>query len=259
MSGAPLRSALKYAERGLRVHPCRPDRKEPILEAWPKLATLDRKQISRWWQQRPDANVAIAIGGPTRLLVVDVDPDAGGEASLAELEPEHGALPATVEAITPRGGRHVYSSCPTGAHAGQQRRQARRGIDTRGQGGYVLPPPSTVNGGLHAGLSTPRDRIAEAPGWLLELLPRAAVTATRRRPRNGRSSRSPGRRRRHPQSDHRAHRRAAVPPPARSDPRRRAGRLFQRSQVPTAARGRRAEAYARQHRRARDEAPRVAR
>ena len=64
-----LEAALGYARRGLRVHPCRPERKEPILEAWPKLATLDQRQVARWWSRRPDAK-CIACGEPARLLVV---------------------------------------------------------------------------------------------------------------------------------------------------------------------------------------------
>jgi Bifunctional DNA primase/polymerase, N-terminal len=92
------RAALALARRGLRVHPCRPDSKLPLLDDWPNRASLDPRTIKSWWRRWPTANVAIATGGEMRLLVVDVDPDAGGEATLAVLEREHGALPATTSA-----------------------------------------------------------------------------------------------------------------------------------------------------------------
>ena len=96
MTGGRLRAALRYADRGLLVHPCRPDQKAALLPQWPQLATLDPGEVKRWWERWPAANVTIACGGPARLLVVDVDPDNGGEASMRRLEAEHGALPDTV-------------------------------------------------------------------------------------------------------------------------------------------------------------------
>jgi hypothetical protein len=172
MSAADLaRAAIALARRGLPVHPIRPDEKLPLLEDWPNRATLDSTTIASWWRRWPTANVAIATGGAMRLLVVDVDPDAGGEASMAALEREHGALPETVEAVTPRGGRHLYLIVPNGrTMPGNSASKIGDGIDTRGWNGYVLAPPSTVNGRPYAWSVDSGDRIAEAPGWLLGLL-----------------------------------------------------------------------------------------
>jgi hypothetical protein len=146
------RAALAYARRGLRVHPCRPKSKLPLLDDWPHRATLDPTTIESWWRRYPKANVAITTGGTFRLLVIDIDPDAGGEASLTRLEQEHGALPATVEVVTPRGGSHLYLIVPTGRPMpGNSVGKLGDGIDTRGQGGYVLTPPSIVNGRAYHG------------------------------------------------------------------------------------------------------------
>ena len=65
----------------LPVHPCLPSSKKPILKDWPNRASSDPQQIKRWWRRWPRANVAIATGGTARLLVVDIDHEAGGEAS----------------------------------------------------------------------------------------------------------------------------------------------------------------------------------
>jgi hypothetical protein len=168
------RAALAYARRGLRVHPCRPDSKLPLLDDWPHHATLDPTTIESWWRRWPTANVAIATGGDARLLVVDIDPDAGGEASMAVLENEHGPMPATAEVITPRGGRHLYLIVPRGRPMpGNSAGKLGDGVDTRGRHGYVLAPPSTVNSRAYSWSVDSGDRIAEAPAWLLDLLDHA--------------------------------------------------------------------------------------
>jgi hypothetical protein len=175
MNAELARAALAYARRGLRVHPCRPGEKLPLLDDWPHRATLDPRRIESWWRRWPIANVAIATGGDPRLLVVDIDPDAGGEASMAALETEHGAVPTTAEVITPRGGRHLYFILPSGRPMpGNSAGRIGQGIDTRGHHGYVLAPPSTVNSRPYAWSVDSGERIAEAPVWLLDLLDQPA-------------------------------------------------------------------------------------
>jgi hypothetical protein len=188
------RAALGYARRGLPVLPlwwtdensgrcacgaapgeCNPG-KHPLgdlVHHGVKHATLDQRTIANWWRRYPPANVGIAGGRDFRLLVVDVDPDGGGDASLADLEREHGALPATVEATTPRGGRHLYLIVPNGRplptiSAGK----LGPGLDHRCQGGYVAAPPSAIFGKPYAWSANGAKRFAEAPDWLLDLLAR---------------------------------------------------------------------------------------
>lgn len=118
-------------------------------------------------------NVAIATGRVSGVFVVDVDikNGAGGDDSLKDLEREHGDLPHTVEAITWSGGRHIFFKYPErgmGCRTG-----IRPGIDIRGDGGYVIAPPSVIEGRSYAWEVShlPEDTmIAEAPEWLLELL-----------------------------------------------------------------------------------------
>jgi hypothetical protein len=107
--------------------------------------------------------------------VIDIDPDAGGEASLSELERENGSLPSTIEAITPRGGRHVYLIVPPGRplptiSAGK----LGPGLDHRCQGGYVAAPPSAIAGKPYSWSVDSADRFATAPDWLLERLARGS-------------------------------------------------------------------------------------
>jgi Bifunctional DNA primase/polymerase, N-terminal/Primase C terminal 1 (PriCT-1) len=139
-----------------------------------KDATLDQRAIAAWWRRYPPANIGIACGREFRLLVVDVDPGAGGNDSLAALEREHGALPATIEAATPRGGRHLYLLVPRGRplptiSAGK----LGPGLDHRCQGGYVAAPPSAIFGKPYTWSDARGKRFADAPGWLLQRLGRA--------------------------------------------------------------------------------------
>ena len=80
--------ALAYAKRGLAVFPlysirdghctCRRDcgknaGKHPAVTGGFKVATTDARQIVAWWSKWPDANVGIATGAVSGLVVVDID------------------------------------------------------------------------------------------------------------------------------------------------------------------------------------------
>jgi hypothetical protein len=161
-----IRTALALASRGFHIFPCRPRGKRPATANGLRDATADPDIIRAWWQQQPDSNIAIATGAASGIFVVDVD-GLDAEAALRRLEEEHGAaLPETVEVITARG-RHCYFKWPQqpvrnsagkiGAH-----------IDIRGDGGYVIAPPSIhPSGRRYAWSVDSADRIADAPGWLL--------------------------------------------------------------------------------------------
>ena len=71
--------------------------------------------------------------------MLDIDGD-DGEASLRKLEAEHGALPDSVESITGKG-RHVWFRI-NGSPIRNSASTIAPGIDVRGDGGYVLAPPS---------------------------------------------------------------------------------------------------------------------
>ncbi len=107
-------------------------------------ATTDARTIRGWWRQWPDANVGVRTGAAPAgagVIVVDIDPAHGGEESLARLEREHGALPATLEAATGGGGRHLWFAHP-GITVPNSAGRVGAGIDVRGDGGYVLVSPS---------------------------------------------------------------------------------------------------------------------
>ena len=134
-----LKPALALAARGMSVFPCRERSKLPATEHGFLDATRDPNTIREWWSLLPNANIGIATGAASGVFVVDIDsPEA--ESELHKVEAEFGLLPPSVEAITGKG-RHIYFRHPGGSIRNTQGKIAA-GIDTRGDGGYVLAPPS---------------------------------------------------------------------------------------------------------------------
>jgi hypothetical protein len=117
-------------------------------------ASSDPARVARWWGRWPQANIGARV--PTNLLVLDVDPRHGGHQRLAELEAEHGPLPATRVSVSGRGdgGQHRWFLHPDG------RLSAARlggGLDLKTHAGYVVlrPPGIPPPGGPTAGPSRP--------------------------------------------------------------------------------------------------------
>ena len=132
-----LHTALRLAQKGLAVFPCRSRDKRPATANGLKDATTDPEAIASWWQQDPNFNIAIATGAASGVFVVDVD-GIDAEATLRRLEVEHDALPPSIEVITARG-RHVYFQMPDIDLRNRQARSHRTSI--RGPtAGYVWPP-----------------------------------------------------------------------------------------------------------------------
>jgi hypothetical protein len=171
-----IHSALALAARGFHIFPCRPHDKRPATANGLKDATNDPEIIRAWWTQQPDSNIAIATGPASGIFVVDVD-GLDAEATLRRLEAEFGALPATVEVITARG-RHIYFTWPQELVRNSAGKIGPH-IDVRGDGGYVLCPPSIHPSGRRYSWSVDSaNYIADAPGWLLAMQNGVAVRTT---------------------------------------------------------------------------------
>lgn len=144
--------------------------KHPRTRNGLKDATNDADQIARWWQEWPEANVAVATGA-SRLVVLDVDvrKEKDGQASLRALESEFGPLPDTLVSRTGGGGWHHFFRAPhppVGDRVG-----IRPGLDLKAGGGYVILPPSThpSGGGYEFEESPSFDDLADTPGWLVQI------------------------------------------------------------------------------------------
>jgi hypothetical protein len=160
-------AALDYQGRKLPIFPLQPRGKEPACARGCLDATADIERIRGWWGQIKNLNIGMATGGSSGLFVVDVDAEDGRK-SLAELEEKHGKLPATVSVITGRDGcgEHLYFKL-NGHAVRNSAGLIGRGLDVRGDGGYVLLPPSVhPSGRVYVWNVDSADDFAAAPDWL---------------------------------------------------------------------------------------------
>jgi putative DNA primase/helicase len=163
---SPLEYALAYAREGFAAFPCRPRGKEPITKHGFKDATCDEAQIRKWWTRWPDANIGIATGARSGLIVVDID-SIDGATLLAELTQRFGQLTPTHCVVTGKG-RHYYFKLPAGC--GSIPSSAKGGLDFRADDGYVIAPPSIHPDGKVYQWDTESspNEMALAPEWLLD-------------------------------------------------------------------------------------------
>ncbi len=123
------------------------------------------EEVRTWWRRWPAANIAILTGKISGLVVVDIDPRHGGDDSLRDL----GDLPDTLTASTGGGGEHLYWAHPGGIVPNAA--GIRPGIDIRGDGGYVLAPPSShVSGRAYAWDAGQPDTPAPIPRIVLDAM-----------------------------------------------------------------------------------------
>ena len=183
-----LEVALEYAQRGWPVFPvhhpikgkcscgwqdCSNPAKHPMTRNGLKDATTDLKQIRSWWTKSPQANIGIATGQGSGLVVLDIDPRHGGLESMKAIG-KLGNMPSLTPTVyTGGGGEHIYLAYPNNGIriSNTVELGGYPGLDLRGEGGYVIAPPSRHISGSkytwkvrHLGKSP-----AKMPEWFAEL------------------------------------------------------------------------------------------
>ena len=144
MTAATLRHALAYARSGWPVFPCLPGAKVPATAHGFRDATTDPVQITSWFGRGFGWNLAIATGAPGPD-VLDIDqhrPAGNGYPAFARLQQAGLVNGAAAYVRTPAAGMHAYF---TGSrqHNGHL---ANHHLDFRSHGGYILAPPSQIDG-----------------------------------------------------------------------------------------------------------------
>ena len=169
-----IEAAIFYAGLGWPVLPLRSSDKRPLGTLVPhglKDATTDLSLLTRWWTDQPDANLGIRTGREAGIVALDIDPRHGGDSSLAQLQGSFGDLPCTATSLTGGGGRHLLLrhpglQIPNGVH------KLGSGVDVRGEGGYIVAPPSLHPSGCRYRWEFRPEAVPPAPipAWLLGLM-----------------------------------------------------------------------------------------
>jgi hypothetical protein len=179
----PLTAALEYASRGWSVFPCHTvgargcscchldcssPGKHPRVARGLHEATTDSGQVTQWWRRWPSANVALRTGAESGLVVVDIDPQHGGAATMRALTRDRAPLPKGPVVRTGSGGWHLLFAHPSETVRNSAGTRLGAGVDVRGDGGYVIAPPSRHASSYRWNV-LPHE-LPQLPGWMLGLL-----------------------------------------------------------------------------------------
>lgn len=172
---ALLSMALEYERLGFSVIPLLPRDKRPNGPLLPlnaerkptwtpfQIECADSDRILVWWDKSETANVGIVCGQVSGVVVLDVDGPEGSDQLTGR------DMPRTPYVATGKGWHYYF------AHPGFEVSNFARklpGLDFRGDGGYVVAPPSIhPSGSTYAWALTPNQQpFAALPKWLLDVL-----------------------------------------------------------------------------------------
>ncbi len=169
---ADLASAsMMLATRDIPVFPCTPGGKQPLTTHGFHEASADLATVRNWWQRWPDANIGIPTGTPSGVDVVDIDVHAGGNGFTAfERARSAGHADGWAWLVrTPSGGVHAYYL--RGLVEEQRSWQVPgQHVDFRGDGGYIIAPPSRVDGRAYELITVAQHRAAPVDAAALRAL-----------------------------------------------------------------------------------------
>lgn len=175
MSNKLLEAARWYASRGLKSFPVTLNgtKKQPLKGSNGFYDATDNPAIlADWFDKRNPPALGVRTGAESGVFVIDADPKNGGMETLYEMFGGPANLPDTWQSETPSGGRHVWFKHP--GYPIQCKVGLLEGIDVRGDGGYVVAPPSIrPDGPCYRWIEDLRPgpcELAEAPDWLLDMV-----------------------------------------------------------------------------------------
>jgi hypothetical protein len=165
--------ARYYADLNWSAFCLSPGQKVPLAgSAGFKEATRDQEEIARRWSRHPDANIGIATGAPSGMFVIDIDMKNGkdGLASLRSfIGTDEAETVATMRSLTVSGGVNLFFAYDSARPVGN-RANVLPGVDVRGDGGYIVAPPSKVGAGTYRWAPGALDLAAAvAPEWAYRL------------------------------------------------------------------------------------------
>lgn len=174
-----LDAALDYARRGWSVIPLRfsgsvEDQKRPLLESWEPYQheRASEDQVRAWWTKFPLANIGLVMGAVSGLIALDLD----GPNAVALLHEAKVFLTKTAAVQTKRGYHAFYQhpGYPVSNRAKLLSDGDGSGVDVRGDGGYVVAPPSVHGTGwVYQWVVPIEEGVLPLPPGVVSLLTRA--------------------------------------------------------------------------------------
>lgn len=147
LSEAPdlFTASTMLARHGIPVFPCVPGGKQPLTSHGFHDATAELATVQAWWGRCPDANIGMPTGAASGVDVVDVDvhPAGSGFSSFEKARAAGHAEGWAWLVRTPSSGIHAYFLRTTEAEQRSWQVPSQH-IDFRGDGGYIVVPPSVV-------------------------------------------------------------------------------------------------------------------
>lgn len=170
-----LDAAFHLTQFGFRVFPLMPGQKIPAVSKRDGGrgcldATDDEEIIAAWARRYPKANIGVACGQPSGCVVIDLDPRNGSAESIDRLKSRKQTFTPTVTATTANGGTHFYYAYEPALK--NSKSVLAPGIDVKTTGGYVVAPPSRLEGDrFYRWLNSPLgENLPRLPRWALEAL-----------------------------------------------------------------------------------------
>jgi hypothetical protein len=168
-----LRVVHEYLNAGFSVIPLAPNSKRPTLESWDEFQSRQPTpdEVQKWWGDGQQHGVAIVCGKVSGIVVLDIDDPEKFSVALKAIGE---TLPDT-PIVRTRKGWHLYFRYPANRIVRRHDRLADWGAELRGDGCYVVAPPSVVDGHGYTWATRKGKRmalgevpIAECPEWLLD-------------------------------------------------------------------------------------------
>jgi hypothetical protein len=144
-----MKAALEYIDMGYCVIPIKPDyspsskkfEKKPYVDWKIYQTTLSTKmEIEQWWTKWPKAMIGVLTGSISKISVIDCDSPEAYQYIQEQLPDSY----LTPIATTPRGGKHIWyrSNGTRIINKANIIPNIMPHIDSRGEGGYIVAPPS---------------------------------------------------------------------------------------------------------------------
>ena len=159
-----IKYALLYLNKGISVIPISGEgdmKKPPQGFAWKKYQNImaTPAEVQAWADSYPNLNLGIVTGAISGIVVIDID-----DRNIADTIDVPKDTPMTITGK----GYHVYCKMPKEPIKNSASKIADH-VDIRGNGGYVLAPPSMhLSGNQYAWLNDLDTPLADLPQWIIQ-------------------------------------------------------------------------------------------